>query len=90
MKDKLNITLNIAGEQLMLTIPPEDEETAREAARRVNAMVRQFKDLSPVRAMTCVALSFARAYLSALNANARADSVLSELDARLDKMFDER
>lgn len=90
MKDKLNITLNIAGEQLLLTIPPEDEETAREAARRINVMVRQFKDLSPVRAMTCVALSFTRAYLSALNANARADSVLSDLDASLDRMLDER
>ena len=90
MKDKLNITLNIAGEQFKLTIPPEDEESARESARRVNSTVRQFKDLSPVRAMTCVALLFARAYLSALNDNARADSILADLDAKLDKMLDER
>ncbi|MDE6587219.1 MAG: cell division protein ZapA [Paramuribaculum sp.] len=90
MKDNLNITLNIADELYKLTIPREDEEIAREAAKRINSMLRQFKDMSPTRAMTCVAISFARAYLSALRDNAHVDSCLSDLDARLDKLLDER
>lgn len=93
MKDKLNINLNIGGELLSLTIPREEEEIMREAARQVNEAMRKmqatFKDVSASHAWARVALIFARGYLSAKATNARAEALLAELESRFDEMLRE-
>lgn len=91
MKDSLNITLNIAGEQLKLTVPRPEEEIMREAASQINQAMRRmqasFKDISATHAWARVALLFARGYLSAKAQNARAGIMLDELERELDGLL---
>lgn len=91
MKDSLNITLNISGEQLKLTVPREEEEIMREASSQINQAMRRmqasFKDVSATHAWARVALLFARGYLSAKAANARAESMLADLEKEFDEML---
>lgn len=93
MKDKLNITLNIAGEQLGLTIPREEEEILREAASQLNEAWRKmhasFKDASATHTWARVALIFARGFLSARETSARAERMLADLEARFDTLLAE-
>lgn len=94
MKDNLNITLNISGEQLKLTVPREEEEVMREAASQLNQAMRRmqasFKDVSATHAWARVALLFARGYLSAKAANAATEKMLADLESQLDELLLER
>lgn len=93
MKDNLNITLNISGEQLRLTVPREDEEILREAASQINQAFRRwqpvFKDVSATHAWARVALLFARGYLQEKARNATAESMLAGLEEELDGLLRE-
>lgn len=94
MKDKLNITLHIAGEQLGLTVPREEEQILREAASQLNEAWRKmhtsFKDASATHTWARVALIFARGFLSARETSARAERMLDELEARFDTLLAEQ
>ena len=93
MKDSLNITLNISGEQLFLTVPREEEEIMREAAAQINQAMRRmqasFKDATATHAWARVALLFARGYLSAKATNAGTATMLAGLETQLDEMLQE-
>lgn len=91
MKDSLNITLNISGEQLKLTVPREEEEIMREAASQLNQAMRRmqasFKDVSATHAWARVALLFARGYISAKAAAKATDTMLAGLEAKFDELL---
>ena len=91
MKDSLDITLNISGEQLFLTVPREEEEIMREAAAQINQAMRRmqasFKDGSATHAWARVALLFARGYLAAKATNAKAETMLAGLESQFDEML---
>ncbi|MCM1028978.1 MAG: cell division protein ZapA [Pseudoflavonifractor sp.] len=91
MNDNLNITLNIAGEQLRLTIPRQEEEIMREAASQINQVMRKmqksFNDISATHAWARVALAFARGYLVAKAAGAETEKMLATLESRLDSLI---
>lgn len=91
MKDSLNITLNISGELIRLTVPRDEEEITREAARELNQAMRRlqaaFKDISATHAWARVALLFARGYLSAKAANKATDALLAELETQFDNLL---
>lgn len=91
MKDKLNITLNVAGEILDLTIPAGEEQMLRRAAAEVNDVLtkwkRNFQDKTEHHVLTRVTLLFARGYLAQRQANEAVDNVLDQLEQSLDKML---
>lgn len=93
MNDKLNITLHIAGEQLRLTIPRQEEELMREAASQINEVMRKmqksFHDISATRAWARVALAFAQGYLVARSAEDESRRMLDDLESRLDTLLAE-
>lgn len=45
MSDVLNIRLSIAGKFYNLSIPPQEEEAYRLAAKRINDMVSEYRQL---------------------------------------------
>lgn len=47
MNDKIKIKLLIADSYYPLTIKPEDEEMVREAAKRVNDRIKDYRKLYP-------------------------------------------
>jgi len=49
MSDKLKIKLSIANRVYPLTIPPEQEEGLRKAAKKIEAMIKQFEQSYSVR-----------------------------------------
>lgn len=91
MKDKLNITLHIAGEQLSMTVSRSQEQIIREAASQVNDVWRKmhasFKDGSASHTWARVALIFAHGFLSARETGERADKMLQQLEAKLDDLL---
>ncbi len=93
MNDKLTITLHIAGEQLRLTIPREEEELMREAASQINEVMRKmqksFHDISATRAWARVALAFAQGYLVARSAETETNRLLASLESRIDELLAE-
>lgn len=91
MKDKLDITLNIAGEILDLTIPRDEEYLLRRAATEINDVwsrwSRSFQGKSDRHVLTRVTLLFARGYLAQRMANEAVDGLLQQLDAELDDLL---
>ena len=90
-RDKLNINLLIAGEPFSLTIPFEQEEVARKAAELINSdwlkMSARFANETPLRVMIFMAQAYARNYLTQLEVNGGADTLLSDLETELDRLL---
>lgn len=91
MRDKLNINLNIAGEVLSLTVPPDEEQILRRAAAEINDVwsrwSQSFKGKSDRDVLTRITLLFARGYLAQKNANEEVEGLLERLDQSLDEML---
>ncbi|MDE6303970.1 MAG: cell division protein ZapA [Paramuribaculum sp.] len=93
MKDKINITLNIAGEILELRIPRDEEEILRNATLEINRVWNSwksvFKDSSSAQVLARITLLFARGFLAQKAANESVDTLLSSLDKELDDLLAE-
>ncbi len=92
MKDKLNITIRIAGlAPIPLSINIKDEELIRSAEYNVNllwtAWSQRFKDKSSSEILAMVAFQFAKLYLTLSAQEKATDEVLSEFEKELDNIL---
>ncbi len=92
MKDKLNITIRIAGlAPIPLSINMKDEEIIRSAEYNVNqlwsAWSQRFKDKSSSEILAMVAFQFAKLYLTLSAQEKETDEVLCEFEKELDDIL---
>lgn len=87
MKDKLDITLKIAGVELSLNIDRNEEELLREVAKQVNHAYKKysewFSDSSPEEILAKVTLLFAKGFIQIKQQLTELDSTLEAFDSEL-------
>lgn len=93
MKDKLDITLKIAGVELSLNINRSEEEFLREVAKQVNHAYKKYSELfadSPSEEILAkVTLLFAKGFIQLRSQVAELDDVLQSFDDSLTELLRE-
>lgn len=91
MKDKLDITLKIAGVELSLNIDRSEEQLLREVAKQVNHAYTKYSELfadSPSEEVLAkVTLLFAKGFISLRSQVSRLDETLENLDNDLSELL---
>ncbi len=93
MADKLKIKLSIADRVYPLTINPDQEEGLRKAAKKIEAMIKQFEQSYAVRdkqdVLAMCALQFAaQVEQKAIDKDDDMDNVANRLNALSDLLHD--
>lgn len=91
MKDKLDITLKIAGVELSLNIDRNDEELLRNVTKQVNHAYKKYSEIfagsSREEIMAMVTLLFAKGFVQLKQQFAELDSTLEAFDNDLSDML---
>lgn len=93
MKDKLDITLKIAGVELSLSIDRDEEHLLRSVTKQVNHAYDKYSELfadrSPDEVLAMVTLLFAKGFIQLKSQMAELDSTLGQFDSELSKLLRE-
>lgn len=93
MKDKLDITLKIAGVELSLNIDRNEEELLRDVAKQVNHAYNKysqwFADSTREEILAKVTLLFAKGFLQLKQQVSELDSTLENIDSELSRLLRE-
>jgi len=93
MKDKLDITLKIAGVELSLNIDRNEEELLRDVARQVNHAYSKysewFADSNREEILAKVTLLFAKGFIQLKQQISELDNTLEDIDSELSKLLRE-
>ena len=93
MKDKLDITLKIAGAELSLNIERSEEELLRNVTRQVNHAYNKyseiFADNSNEEVLAMVTLLFAKGFIQLKSQLNELDSTLDSFDNDLSRLLRE-
>lgn len=91
MKDKLDITLKIAGAELSLNIDRSEEELLRSVTKQVNHAYTKyseiFADSSPEEIMAMVTLLFAKGFVQLKQQLAELDETIDSFDKELSRLL---
>lgn len=93
MKDKLNITLKIAGAELSLNIDRSEEELLRSVTKQVNHAYEKYSELfadnTPEEVSAMVMLLFAKGFVQLKKQVTELDNTLEGLDKELSGLLRE-
>lgn len=91
MKDKIEITLKVAGHALSMTVDPDQQDELRRAADEVNhawdTFRHRFEGRSKDEILAMVTMLFAQAFVSLREENLRLEKVLTDFETRLDNIL---
>lgn len=91
MKDKLDITLKIAGVALSLNIDRSEEELLRQVAKQVNHAYQKYSEMFAGRAsdeiLAMVTLLFAKGFVQLKTQINELDGSLEDFDNRLSELL---
>lgn len=92
MKDKIEVTLKVAGQALSMTVAPEQQEELERAADEVNhawdTLRKRFEGRKKDEILAMVTMLFAQAFVSLREENLRLEKVLADFEQRLDSILD--
>ncbi|MDE5684923.1 MAG: cell division protein ZapA [Paramuribaculum sp.] len=93
MKDKLDITLKIAGVELSLCIDRDEEHLLRSVTKQVNHAYDKYSELFADRSsdeiLAMVTLLFAKGFIQLKTQMAELDSTLEQFDSELSRLLRE-
>lgn len=86
--DKVNIQINIAGENLPLTVTPDQQDLVRETEKNINALYddwrRRYPRRTPSQLLAMMAYQYASYYLALTGRDRRAIIELQEMEEKID------
>ena len=84
--------INIAGEQLLLTVPFSDQDYTRETEKNLNSLYetwsRKFADRSATELLAMIAFQYASYYDALKRTYVEADAKAEKIEAKLDAMVE--
>lgn len=91
MKDKIEMTLVVAGHPLDMTVNPDEQDRLRQAADEVNvawkSWSKRFKGRRDSEILAMIALLFAESAVALGEENQRLEAVLADFEERLDSIL---
>ena len=91
-RDKVKMKINIAGEQLLLTVPFSDQDKTRETEKNINSLYdtwsKRFADKSSTELLAMIAFQYASYYDALKRTYMEADTKAEKIEARLEALAD--
>ena len=91
-RDKVKMKINIAGEQLLLTVPFSDQDKTRETEKNINSLYdtwsKRFADKSATELLAMIAFQYASYYDALKRTYMEADAKAEKIEARLEALAD--
>lgn len=91
MKDKLDITLKIAGAELSINVDRSEEQLLRDVTKQVNHAYKKYSELFPdspsKEVLAMVTLLFAKGFIQLKSQINELDSVLEDFDNNLSELL---
>lgn len=87
-QDKVKIKINIAGEDILLTVPYSEQDNTRETERNINSLFatwrKRFPEKSDRELLAMIAFQYASHYDELLRSYREAEETAEELERQLD------